>query len=60
MNPAIDEDLAVRVFVEFSNKEEATNAYLAVDGRVFEKRIVSCRFYLEEHFENKVYDETIK
>jgi len=35
-------------------------AFLAVDGRVFEKRIVACRFYSEENFHLNKFDDDIK
>lgn len=50
MQPNLEEDIAVRIFVEFENKEDAARAMPFVDGRVFEKRIVVCRYYSEESF----------
>jgi hypothetical protein len=35
-------------------------AFLAVDGRVFEKRIVVCRFYSEESFSQNNFEDEIK
>ena len=34
-------------------------AFLATDGRVFEKRIVVCRFYSEESFNANIYDDDL-
>lgn len=35
------------------------DAFFAVDGRVFVKRIVVCRFYSEEMFAENKFDESL-
>jgi hypothetical protein len=60
MIPNLEDDLAVRVFVEFEKQSEAMQAFLAVDRRVFEKRIVACRFYSEESFALNIFDDEIR
>lgn len=42
---------SVRVFLEFANGEGATNAFTAMDGRLFGGRVVKARFFDEARWE---------
>ncbi|CAD8161024.1 unnamed protein product [Paramecium pentaurelia] len=52
----LEEDIQVRVFIEYANNEEAMAAFLAADQRVFGGRIMTCRFYSIENFNDGLYD----
>ncbi|KYF42908.1 G-patch domain-containing protein [Toxoplasma gondii ARI] len=44
------DDEAVRIFCEYERKEEATRAFMTMNGRVFGGRTVKGRFYCEERW----------
>lgn len=48
--PEAPDDEAVRIFCEYERKEEATRAFMTMNGRVFGGRTVKGRFYCEERW----------
>lgn len=48
--PNFPVDEAVRIFVQFEREEQATKAYVDLEGRFFAGRVVRACFYEEERF----------
>ncbi|PFH37073.1 G-patch domain-containing protein [Besnoitia besnoiti] len=49
--PEAPDEEAVRIFCEYERKEEATRAFMTMNGRVFGGRTVKGKFYCEERWE---------
>uniref|UniRef100_A0A158PA09 Splicing factor 45 n=1 Tax=Angiostrongylus cantonensis TaxID=6313 RepID=A0A158PA09_ANGCA len=52
----VSEDVAVRIFVEFTNVAQAIKAFVVMNGRFFGGRSVAASFYSVDDFNNKDYD----
>ena len=50
--PNVCEEEAVRIFVEFEQRDAAVRAIHDLNGRFFGGRVVRACFYNEEHFKN--------
>ncbi|KAK6747607.1 hypothetical protein RB195_000664 [Necator americanus] len=51
----VSDDLAVRIFVEFTNVAQAIKAFVVMNGRFFGGRSVAAAFYNVDDFNNKEY-----
>ncbi|KAJ1352269.1 hypothetical protein KIN20_008568 [Parelaphostrongylus tenuis] len=52
----VSDDVAVRIFVEFTNVAQAIKAFVVMNGRFFGGRSVAASFYSVDDFNNKDYD----
>lgn len=48
--PGFPDDESVRIFVHFERAEEATRAFIDLEGRYFGGRLVRASFYDEDRF----------
>ncbi|PIO71017.1 hypothetical protein TELCIR_07099 [Teladorsagia circumcincta] len=51
----VSDDVAVRIFVEFTNVAQAIKAFVVMNGRFFGGRSVAASFYSVDDFNNKEY-----
>ncbi|VDN35602.1 unnamed protein product [Cylicostephanus goldi] len=51
----VSDELAVRIFVEFTNVAQAIKAFVVMNGRFFGGRSVAAAFYNVDDFNNKDY-----
>ncbi|EYC27668.1 hypothetical protein Y032_0008g12 [Ancylostoma ceylanicum] len=51
----VSDDVAVRIFVEFTNVAQAIKAFVVMNGRFFGGRSVAASFYNVDDFNNKEY-----